>query len=81
MPLVRIEYPEAVYTNNREQEIWNYIADLEGEQFCHEFIKSRIKRRDSGKRSKRILNAKQAKKNLEAFKPIRTLDIRKAIPR
>ena len=39
MPFVRIEYPEAVYTNNREQEIWNYIADLEGEQFCHEFIK------------------------------------------
>ena len=78
--MVRIEYPEAVYTNNREQEIWNYIGDLEGEHFCYEFIKNRIKRKDSGKRSNRILNAKQARKNLEVFKPIRTLDIRKAIP-
>lgn len=69
-----------IFTNNPEQEIWNYIGDFESEQFCHEFMKKRIKRKDSWKRCNQILKAKQSKKNLEVFKPIRVSDIKKNIP-
>lgn len=78
--MVQLDYPEQIFTNNPEQEIWNYIGDFETEHFCHEFIKKRIKRKDSRKRSNRILNAKQSKKNLEVFNPVRVSDIKKIIP-
>jgi hypothetical protein len=74
---VPIKYPEEVYTHNREKEIWNYIADFESEIYCYNFIKKRIKRKDSWKRSNRICKKKKAQKNLEVFKPIRTSDIKK----
>jgi len=78
--LARINYPEEVFTNNREQEIWNFIGDLESEHFCYEFIKKRIKRKQSWKRSLRILNIKKTEKDVETFNPIKSSDLRKTIP-
>jgi hypothetical protein len=78
--LIQLDYPEQIFTNDPEQEIWNYIGDFESEHFCYEFIKKRIKRKDSWKRSNRILKAKQSKKNLEVFNPVRVSDIKKIIP-
>jgi hypothetical protein len=78
--LARINYPEEVFTNNREQEIWNFIGDLESEHFCYEFIKKRIKRKQSWKRSMWILNTKKTEKDVETFNPIKSLDLRKTIP-
>jgi hypothetical protein len=78
--LARINYSDEVYTNDREQEIWNFIGDLESEHFCYEFIRKRIKRKQSWKRSIRILKTKRTKKDLEIFDPIKIPDLRKAIP-
>jgi hypothetical protein len=78
--LVQLDYPEQIFTKYPEQEIWNYIGDFESEHFCHEFIKERIKRKDSWKRSNRILKAKQNKKKLEVFNPVGVSDIKKIIP-
>jgi hypothetical protein len=79
--LVQLDYTEQIFTNNPEQEIWNYIGDFESEHFCHEFIKKCIKIKDSWKRSNRILKSKKkSKKKLEVFNPIRVSDIKKNTP-
>jgi hypothetical protein len=62
---VPIKYPEEVYMHNREKEIWNYITDFESEIYCYNFIKKRIKRKDSWKRSNLICKKKKAQKILK----------------
>lgn len=66
-------YPTAriyIYTSNREQEIWNFIGDLESERFCYDFIKERIKRKNSWKRANQIFKKKKSLKGIESFKLI-----------
>jgi hypothetical protein len=59
-----IQQPEFIYTSNREQEIWNFISDLESERFCYDFIKERIKRKNSWKRANQIFKKKKSLKGL-----------------
>ena len=33
---------QSIYTNNPEQEIWNYISDFESECFVNNFVRKRI---------------------------------------
>jgi hypothetical protein len=41
-PFSGILLKQSVYTNNPEQEIWNYIADFESEYFVNNFVRKRI---------------------------------------
>jgi hypothetical protein len=76
---LRIELPEDIYTSNPEQEIWNFVGDLESEHFCFDFIRERIKRNYSWKRANQIFKKKKSLKDVELFRPIRTKDIKKII--
>jgi hypothetical protein len=77
MTHISIRQPESVYANNPEQEMWNFIGDMESEHFCYNFIGKRIKRKDSWKKANQIFRLKRGLKDMEAFRPIRTADVKK----
>lgn len=70
-----VEEPRLIYTNNPEQEIWNSIGDLSSERFCHDFMKERIKRKNSWKMANLIFKKKKGLKNVEFFRPITKEDM------
>ncbi|MGH9988104.1 MAG: hypothetical protein ACRD8W_29560, partial [Nitrososphaeraceae archaeon] len=42
MPINKTSKGESVYTNNPENEMWNYITDFESKQFVQNYISQRV---------------------------------------
>lgn len=74
---------QSIYTNNPEQEIWNYISDFESEYFVNNFVRKRIS--DPGNihklffsylnKNKRSNISQQITKDIENLSPIQSCDL------